>query len=1162
MSDAEEITTRSGLTLNVEKAEKTDGQLHVSVRVKAVKRLLLHWGLRSKDSPSWRLPPPALWPQGTKATAQGAAESSFTTRDGEARLEIRLDNAGDFSSLDFVLFFPEENRWDNNAGKNYHIDISTCRQPGPSQVHAVQQEIGPEPASFRATYELAGLGQLRAGVQRSRERYNVTLIANAPGPVLLHWGLAQRSPHEWLVPSDASLFPGTVVYPDIAAETPFRLRQDGRWQILLTFPEQDAPLGISFVLKQIDGGRWIKDGGRNFFLPVAASSQRPTAIEDQEVVRLADEIIQSEMAKNSWTLMHRFNLCFDLLDRVRGNLDGLALLFVWMRYSALRQLDWQRNYNTQPRDLSHSQDRLTSKLADLYVSEPASRFLVRSMLSTMGRGGEGQKIRDEILAIMHRHRIKEVSGHFMEEWHQKLHNNTTPDDIVICEAYLAFLRSDGNREIFYRVLESGGVTKARMESFERPIRTDPGFVPYLKDGLIHDFENFLRTLKSVHSGTDFETAINAAGNSLDDGLRGLVWHLYHHQNDPQTPLLELVSGTTEARRQLDSRLSQKQGTRELVYLDLALEQFLRTVVERSLNPQLSGEQLVDITARLLENLRLSEMNQELAISSEEWERLRGTPRFGREWSLHAKAVLDRIERFLGAFIDRYQALLQSKAEYLGNAFHAAPWAISIFSEEVIRGTLAATLSAVVRYLQPVLRQTAHLGDWQVISRGNATGQVEVVRALRDVQGKAFEKPTVLVASEIAGDEEIPEQVTAVISSSQPDILSHVAVRARDAQVLFATCYSRPILERLKSLRGRFVNLAVNGAGDVTYQEASEQEIALQPPTAQKIGAPATRPQFSAYAIPASEFSEKRAGGKSCNQMRLREKLPGWIHQPVSVAVPFAVFEKVAALDSNRAVRDRYNALIPLIGDDPTKTLSDLRLSILDLAAPDELVAALRQVMEDAGLRWEDNWQATWTCIKRVWASKWNDRAYLSRKTRGISHDDLFMAVLIQQVVEAEYAFVIHTANPFTGNVDELYAELVLGLGETLVGNYPGRALSFTYDKKTEQPTITAFPGKSIGLYGGGLIFRSDSNGEDLPGYAGAGLYDSVMLHPPREVSLDYSKDRLLWDRDFRTGLLTSIARIGIAIEGSFSSPQDIEGVYAKGRYYVVQTRAQNRVQNA
>ena len=28
---------------------------------------------------------------------------------------------------------------------------------------------------------------------------------------------------------------------------------------------------------------------------------------------------------------------------------------------------------------------------------------------------------------------------FLEQWHQKLHTNTSPDDIAICEAYLAFL---------------------------------------------------------------------------------------------------------------------------------------------------------------------------------------------------------------------------------------------------------------------------------------------------------------------------------------------------------------------------------------------------------------------------------------------------------------------------------------------------------------------------------------------------------------------------------------------------------------------------------------------------------------------------------------------------------------------------------------------------
>ena len=74
-------------------------------------------------------------------------------------------------------------------------------------------------------------------------------------------------------------------------------------------------------------------------------------------------------------------------------------------------------------------------------------------------------MRDEILHIMHRNHIKEVSGHFIEEWHQKLHNNTTPDDVVICAAYLAFLRGNGDRAVFYRVLEEGGVSRQRLAKF-------------------------------------------------------------------------------------------------------------------------------------------------------------------------------------------------------------------------------------------------------------------------------------------------------------------------------------------------------------------------------------------------------------------------------------------------------------------------------------------------------------------------------------------------------------------------------------------------------------------------------------------------------------------------------------------------------------------------
>ena len=51
--------------------------------------------------------------------------------------------------------------------------------------------------------------------------------------------------------------------------------------------------------------------------------------------------------------------------------------------------------------------------------------------------------------------------------------------------------------------------------------------------------------------------------------------------------------------------------------------------------------------------------------------------------------------------------------------------------------------------------------------------------------------------------------------------------------------------------------------------------------------------------------------------------------------------------------------------------------------------------------------------------------------------------LLLQVVPAQYAFVVHTANPISKQKGETFGEVVMGMGEALVGNYPGRALSFS-----------------------------------------------------------------------------------------------------------------------
>ena len=86
-------------------------------------------------------------------------------------------------------------------------------------------------------------------------------------------------------------------------------------------------------------------------------------------------------------------------------------------------------------------------------------------------------------------------------------------------------------------------------------------------------------------------------------------------------------------------------------------------------------------------------------------------------------------------------------------------------------------------------------------------------------------------------------------------------------------------------------------------------------------------------------------------------------------------------------------------------------------------------------------------LQSVWASKYNERAFLSMKKVGLNFLDLRMAVLVQRVVPAAYAFVIHTENPTNGKRDEIFAELVIGLGESIVsGMVPGSSLSFVANK--------------------------------------------------------------------------------------------------------------------
>ncbi|MHB1425023.1 MAG: phosphohistidine-like domain-containing protein [Gemmataceae bacterium] len=1149
-----------GLTLTIALRNGADG--------------VLHWGLNRRRGGAWERPPESCWPPGTTPADAVAVRTPFTGA-GRNEVTLHIDPSSSWRGLAFVVHAPRENRWIKHGGKDFLVALP--RGNGRSPEEALSVWLGQEEAA-RQTYTLdtgerlataiTPLVPSRNGGGEGGEGVRIRLVCDAAAPLFLHWGLAWQYRRDWHVPPEQYRPEGTTLADEKAARTPFR-DQDGLQYLELSFPrpaERPGPRGLHFVLLQAEDG-WLKCGGNDLFVPLF-EAEHDARIAAPKVADLAEQIIGVEMGANSWTLMHRFHLCHELLAEARDDEDALALLFAWLRYSAIRQLDWQRRYNTKPRELSHAQERLTARLASVWRSHsPGSlcRFWSRQMFTTLGRGGDGQRVRDEILHIMHRNNLKEAAGHFIEEWHQKLHNNTTPDDVVICQAYLAFLRSNGDVGTFYRTLEQGGVTKARLQSFERPIKSAPWFYADRKDALIGEFEHFLSILKSVHSGTDLDSALAAARGRLDGALNKQLDDL-RALRGRQAAASALAGAVTSAREGLAKGIASFQddnALRDLLFLDLALEECLRAAIEQQNISKLKRDELVDLVRSALRNLRLTVASPEPAICADHWAKLLALPRDGRDWALHARAVTDRASRWVQEFTSRIYQQLQPKAEALGTAFGAEPWTIPLFSEEVIRGGPAFTLSLLLKPLDRLLREQAGLGGWQIISPARGGGKVRAIKRLLDVQSERFAEPTVLVADEVSGEEEIPEGAAAVLTCAAPDLVSHVAVRARNVGVLFATCFDAEEYQHLKEYAGKSLSLSVTPSGDVEYHEGEieggtgqsrDRKGAEMKPLPYDRGS-ASLAAPSAWTIGQDEFKPDLVGGKSTNLNGLRGRLADWIHLPKSIALPFGVFERVLADERNRNLEEECQGLIASAGDNPSAELAQVRRKLLLLDAPPELREALGQQWQRSGLP-PVPWEQTWNAIRRVWASKWNDRAYLSRRARGIPHDSLHMAVLIQEVVPADYAFVIHTANPLTGERGEIFAEVVLGMGETLVGNYPGRALGFLCCKSDLQLHILSYPSKSIAIHGKGVIFRSDSNGEDLPGFAGAGLYDSFLAEEPEQRLLDYRGEKLVWDAQFRDELLRSIARIGVEVEQLLGSAQDIEGAAVGGRFHVVQTRPQ------
>eukprot|EP00798_Chlamydomonas_sp_ICE-L_P031140 gene31140-6280_t len=167
------------------------------------------------------------------------------------------------------------------------------------------------------------------------------------------------------------------------------------------------------------------------------------------------------------------------------------------------------------------------------------------------------------------------SGGMIEEWHQKLHNNTSPDDVVICEALLAYMDEGLNIKAYWRVLQASNITPKRLASYDRAIRSEPKFSQSQVPGLTRDLLEYLVTLRAVHSGADLSSAsANVLGYS-STSLKG------------KTVTVEAIPGvgTTELKNLVNAIMFLQQHPKRLqkiLFMDLDLDSTGRTALEGGL----------------------------------------------------------------------------------------------------------------------------------------------------------------------------------------------------------------------------------------------------------------------------------------------------------------------------------------------------------------------------------------------------------------------------------------------------------------------------------------------------------------------------------------------------------------------------------------------------
>jgi phosphoglucan,water dikinase len=903
---------------------------------------------------------------------------------------------------------------------------------------------------------------------------------------------------------------------------------------------------------------------------------------------LIDAVFKGNQENSSWK--DKLEFIYDFIkDREELDTQNLSIVYIYLFYINSGQIKCSEN-GTHFRPNHHANIAYSIFSYLLENLNDNNSILIRAILKNLPSFANQfttsvplTRIRD----IAHRNDIDHgFKQEIKNKLQNKLHRSASPDDLKTCEYFINKITAQGANyspdfvnefKIFYEELKeffnSLGLEKSFLKLSEISMFSSnhPEVISEISKFLHAKREGIEKSLWKLESLTKLRQSLQEIiGNELRKG------------DSCNKSILQLASNCEIGLEDY-----------AYVVISEYLEKYFYNINDVPINEfnKLITVCNYSLDNFILSNIRKEECGiiKEDMINFSIYQLFEKNKDIGEEHRLIILKMKSIFERCLNLFYEIAEDInnyFSVPAYEIGDSFKINPHTVRVFSESFVRAHIMFQFSKVITLLLNKIREILKLPPYVVISTGQAFGYCLHLEKLSDFifdSNPNSDKRFIVFLKQSDGSEEIPNGITAIVLSHDLPQLSHLAIRARQNRTVFICCLDNNTFKydfTKKYKEGEWLSMWVKGDQQIiinkeAYKEKKiEKNIKeLQEDTEEEEVSELEEELSEDNSIIPIEDAEKSTCGSKCANIRSLNNLKNKEYPydtPQSLAITYHVFNAFSKklITSNHIdsidkcpfeeiekksfeLRENFiNGLMSLnitvrTHENVDKDVFELITEYINENLPNECFLAIRSSsnMEDlkksAGAGLFDSYLGAHNTphnlneikfnIAKVWASIFNHRALLARRNSKVTSKHAKMSILVQEMVNLDYSFVIHTINPITNNNHEVYIEMAVGLGETLAS-----------------PKQRGSPYR--------MIYNKEKNTVEILNYASFSYYIKDGIE---NVFIKYRNLRLSTDDDYLKSIGISLGRIGVYLENSLDrTPQDIEGGILNDKIYLMQTRPQ------